>query len=119
MHKPLILLAIIVAVFAADCGGSKSESPKQKMQATQRAYLAALKHDHVGDACRLTADHAACLQKFAAARALGIKPSDMPSGNEEHLIDTMQVTINGDHARTARGNEFVKRGGKWLMVLPN
>jgi hypothetical protein len=107
-----VAVATLLAVMG--CGGASAE---EQIRDSSKTYVEHVRADRIGDACRMTTDHNACLAEFAKANAFGVKPSDLLTGNEEQRIKTMKVTVDGDHARSARGNEYVKRDGKWLLVL--
>lgn len=115
MQVRCLLAATAAALTAGACGGA--QSPEDAIRETDRAFLAHVQADRVGDACRLTTDHRGCLATFATLRALGMKPSDILEGNEAALIGSMRVAVSGDRARSARGNEWVQRDGRWLKVL--
>jgi hypothetical protein len=110
------ITALCVAAIAG-CGAASAPSAPNQIRSVSRSYVQAIEHNDARAACRLTTDRRDCIAKFAAARAIGLLPEDSLTGRERKNIASMKITVNGDHARSSRGNRYVRRDGHWLIVL--
>lgn len=114
-----LLIAAILVLTAAGCGGGEA-TPEDSIRSTAIEFADHIRDDKLASACKLTEDQQECLSQMALAKTmLGDDLAALIPDDYNEQVEAAKVTIDGNTAvlHVTDGESFVKRDGKWLIVI--